>query len=726
MANYSPLDIDINFPELNDLVPIEDNTPKPREMPQSKGLGTAQFGETRKLVQLKDTKGLFYLSNEDPNSDEMLGLHNDFHVLCVGATRSLKGVSVIVPNLLHWHGSALVVDIKGELATVTARRRSNGSRYCSGIGQRVFIIDPLDQAGRDDDPMFDLKAQFNPLKGLDPKDPRTIDLVNEIASSMIFSNKQEGDESYWLNASRSLLKAVILHVISFPDFEEEDRNLVIVYQLLCHGDREKKAFLEDIGADDVSKAHTLLFKAMELNSAFGGIVANAGETYVDMIDTASRQYLGVLETLKSNLEFMDSPGIQECLLDSDFTLDDLKADPNGITVYLCLPLGLLDTHFRWLRILITQAMNRVERQKFQPKSGWPVLFVMDEFAALKKMATLQNGIAQMAGHGIKFLIAIQDFGQLKTVYNDAWETFIANCGVKLFLGNTDVTTAEYASKLVGDVQVAIRNNNSSNSTSDTTSHTFTHSTATGMNLSDAITIGSNRGTANSFGPGLFAFSSSNNRGLQVSNTHTKGSSHNTSKSNSDGFSQSKSITHGVQINWQSRPLVKPEEIGRFFSAQDEEGGLPYAGHSLLLVAGQHPIAIRRTLYYRHICFEGLFDPHWDFPVSPAYTPPPVPKPLPATPLTVSQPLVIPGLPTKEDSYSLWQKIARWVWKELKQTVIEGTHFLFTKRLALWLFWMPSGSTLFIGFMFYLLGILDDVFLLMLSIVLALFPFLAGV
>jgi type IV secretion system protein VirD4 len=60
---------------------------------------------------------------------------SESHTLCIAPTGTGKSRSVVVPNLLIWEGSAVVIDIKGELAHLTARRRRE-------MGQRVVVIDP--------------------------------------------------------------------------------------------------------------------------------------------------------------------------------------------------------------------------------------------------------------------------------------------------------------------------------------------------------------------------------------------------------------------------------------------------------------------------------------------------------------------------------------------------------------------------------------------------------
>ncbi|MCI5142939.1 MAG: transporter, partial [Candidatus Electrothrix sp. ATG1] len=45
---------------------------------------------------------------------------NEGHLLTVAPTRSGKGTGQIIPNLLRWEGSAIVIDIKGENYLKTA------------------------------------------------------------------------------------------------------------------------------------------------------------------------------------------------------------------------------------------------------------------------------------------------------------------------------------------------------------------------------------------------------------------------------------------------------------------------------------------------------------------------------------------------------------------------------------------------------------------------------
>ena len=47
----------------------------------------------------------------------------------------------------------------------------------------------------------------------------------------------------------------------------------------------------------------------------------------------------------------------------DFNLADLKADPAGVSVYLCLPASRIGLCNRWLRIFVNQLLDAMEREK---------------------------------------------------------------------------------------------------------------------------------------------------------------------------------------------------------------------------------------------------------------------------------------------------------------------------------------------------------------------------
>src|SRR5208283_936092 len=110
-----------------------------------------------------------------------LGYEDDRHVCLVSGSRGGKGVGVIVPNLCFWPGSSIIVDPKGENATVTARRRGSGSEYAHALGQKVCVLDPFGEVQLP----APLKARYNPLDAIDPESDIAVDDAGRIAAALV-------------------------------------------------------------------------------------------------------------------------------------------------------------------------------------------------------------------------------------------------------------------------------------------------------------------------------------------------------------------------------------------------------------------------------------------------------------------------------------------------------------------------------------------------------------
>ena len=116
---------------------------------------------------------------------------------------------------------------------------------------------------------------------------------------------------------------------------------------------------------------------------------------------------------------------------------------------------------------------------------------------------------------------------------------------------------------------------------------------------------------------LFTFFSSSRqygKNQSTSSSRTKSESTGTSSSRSD--SRSFSATDGWSESVHKRPLLNPDEIGRFLSRIDDSRHAAYPGLLLAIMPGQHPLVARRVSYFQSRHFEGLFDPHPDHPPPP--------------------------------------------------------------------------------------------------------------
>lgn len=382
--------------------------------------GSAEWADLEHLQKngLIGSKGFLLGSYEEAGQKHPLQYTGDRHLMTVAPTRSGKGVSAIIPNLLTYEGSVLVIDPKGENARITKDRRGHGvlSSRIPGLGQDVHIIDPWGITG------FKV-SRFNPLDWLSPKDENISENAMILADSMI-PQRANTLEPFWDDEAKALLMGILLYV-ALADEEKENRNLGRVRDIICMS----SANLIDI--------------LTNMTESSNPVVVSTGER---TLSKEEKLRSNILSSLQAHTHFLDSPRIRESLKKSDFRFEDLKT--KKMTVYLVLPADRIDTFGRWLRLLIQQAIT-VNARNIEIKPEKPILFILDEMAALNRLSMLEQAYGLMAGFGMQLWGIVQDLSQLEKIYGKGWETFIGNSGVLQYFGSRDHKTAEYFSKLCG-------------------------------------------------------------------------------------------------------------------------------------------------------------------------------------------------------------------------------------------------------------------------------------
>ncbi|WP_167392134.1 type IV secretory system conjugative DNA transfer family protein [Mesorhizobium sophorae] len=346
----------------------------------------------------------------------LVGIKDDRHVATIATTRAGKGRSVIIPNLLTWPGSALVIDPKGQNACVTALKRGSGGDLSECLGQTVRILDPF---GEIKDPeLQSYVARFNPLAALDLRANDYAERVGVIADALVVPSS-DGKDSFFDNAARALISGLIDYVVVSPNVPANERNLATVRGLLVHPDGPPIKEMSELGG---------LAQAGAAGQLLGGQNATAD----------------VLFTAITHTEWLDSTAMQKALGTSDFSLTDLNG--GNTTIYLVLPPQYLDKHSRFLRLFVNLALQAATEGR---KGKHATLFLLDEFYALGRLQQLAKSAGVLAGYGVKLWPIIQNIGQVQELYPQNWETFLGNAGLWQAFAMNDAATAQYLSERLG-------------------------------------------------------------------------------------------------------------------------------------------------------------------------------------------------------------------------------------------------------------------------------------
>ncbi len=365
---------------------------------------------------------------------QAIGFGDDTHAVTIAGNRSGKGRSSIVPTLLDYRGATLVIDVKGELATITARQRAEG-------GQAVFVVDPFDIV---QGPARQYRARFNPLSILRTGSPTLIEDAGLVADALVVPGNTQ--DPHWDESSRAFIEGVVLFVATDELFEGR-RTLAQVRDLISG-----QAHAEDVTGMDV------LAEQMRANNAADGFVRQAViDAAEDFFAKPPDERGSVLSNTRRHLRFLAYPQIRDSLSGHEFDLASLKTGHGGqpATIYLCLPAMRMATCNRWFRLFVNLALAEMERIAVKPPT--PVLFCLDEFPVLGHMQALEQAAGQIAGLGVKLWVVVQDIGQLKALYKERWQTFLGNAGMVQLFGLNDLATLEWVSKRLGTTSLIVRN-----------------------------------------------------------------------------------------------------------------------------------------------------------------------------------------------------------------------------------------------------------------------------
>lgn len=366
-----------------------------------------------------------------------VGPPDDRHFLTIAGNRSGKGTAAIIPNLLLYPGSAIVIDPKGELAKITAARRGYGSkRVKKYLKQDVFVFDPESIVSGH------TSACWNPLADLELTDPNLWAHVEKIATTLIpqVKNGNDANTDYFRNHARTLLTAMIVNTLEQES--PERHNLIYIRKLIMEGDDEIYEQCAQQGTI-YANAKEALFDYMAASTSQGGKIARAAKSFLSAYDTEKS---GILGTLQEQTNFLDHPALEKLLMHSDFSLKSLKERPT--TIYLCLKATSLATPLaKALSLFIDSAIVAMESVQNRPK--YPVLFIMDEFYVLGRNETLDKAMGLVAGFGVTLWPILQHIGQLKEHYPNTYDNFIRNCrGIQLF-GEQAPETLKWVEDRVG-------------------------------------------------------------------------------------------------------------------------------------------------------------------------------------------------------------------------------------------------------------------------------------
>src|ERR1041385_4279498 len=350
--------------------------------------------------------------------DLILGLKQLLtHSGIFGPSGSGKSSTFYMNILRDWSqwGSALVMDIKGELFAHTAA-------YYDHV-YRLDLENPT------------LSDLWNPL-------PRCLgngELAHSIASIVVGyepENMKVNDGThYWISGETALMKALCLHL---PTIAAEP-TLPMIKEYLSRNDLKKLG--EDMGASEDEEAQIEWgnFSKVDPEKTQGGVITGLNNKIAPLRSP------NVISILKTATPTELARGVRE------INLAQLRVPRTAIYIVTS------EDNASKYRILIELifGLAAIEMRDSTGKNATPVLMALDE-AGNVHPPKLQDKLKIGRFRNTPYLLGFQDVTQLRMKFENGWKAVLAGINNQIFLPGISHDTGMYASSLLGPTTVLSR------------------------------------------------------------------------------------------------------------------------------------------------------------------------------------------------------------------------------------------------------------------------------
>ena len=345
-----------------------------------------------------------------PAGTPLFAAAREGHGMVIAPTGKGKTRNALIPHLLWYPGSTVVIDVKGELTNVTANRRRK-------MGQTVHVLDPF---GITSEP----SGSFNPfdLLGVAGSETPIEQLAMELPSMMHGTQGGSLPDPFWDIRADGLLAGVA--GAAEAAFGADERNVVKMREMLMGDD------------STYSLAVLLDTKKKQLPHLSYQQIASH-------LQTEDRCRSSILATATQHFGY--TYGVEKCLTETSIDLEGLRAG-KPVTVYLVIPARRLHSHGNLLRYWVSGLLSLLLSRTRAPKRE--TLFLIDEAAQLGELEQLRTALTLMRGYGVRTFSFWQDLAQLKRLYRD-WQTLLNNCGSIQIFGANNYLAATMLARLTG-------------------------------------------------------------------------------------------------------------------------------------------------------------------------------------------------------------------------------------------------------------------------------------
>lgn len=362
-------------------------------------------------------------------------------ILLAAPTRSGKGVGVVVPVLLDYQESVVVLDIKQENFQIT-------SGYRKSIGQDIYVFNPFSETGH--------THRWNPLRYVSEDAHQRVGDLRGIAQMLYPDGDGTGNQKFFIDHARNVFLALTLYL-----FERYERDVQFLkdqaiyptfgelYRTSLGDGQDLKKYLTDF-VDDDNLSDTC-------RTAFAGFISQADETFAS-----------IMGTFNAPLTAWADPILDAATSGDDFFLTDVRK--RRMSIYLCVSPNKLQQASLIFNLFFSQLIHENTRALPQQDSSLQhqCLLLMDEFTSIGPVEIIAHAVSYMAGYNLRLLPIIQSMAQLDATYGkEKARTLTTNHATQIIYAPREQQDANDYSEMLGYTTLRKRNRTLARETSHT-------------------------------------------------------------------------------------------------------------------------------------------------------------------------------------------------------------------------------------------------------------------
>ncbi|WP_395146120.1 type IV secretory system conjugative DNA transfer family protein (plasmid) [Moraxella atlantae] len=390
--------------------------------------GSARFANEMELrktgflptpVQEKKLKDKF--PSEPPiiigkHKDKFLQFFGNEFVSIGAPTRSGKGVSIVIPNLLTYPDSIVVLDIKMENWDLTAGFRA---KY-----QKVFRFSPSALDGR--------SHRYNPLDYIRRDELYRMSDIQNIANIFFPANTGNDTSDFFNGQAQRLFTGLVLYMLETPERPCTLSELV----KLAEAPKPLNEWITETIDKRKKEGRELSVECIQALMAYAG-------------NPAENTRGGIDATLKTPLIIFSDPMVACATSCSDFRLDEVRKEKQ--TIYIGIQPNELAKFSKLINVMISQFIDQnMVLPELDKSYKYQCLLLLDEFTSLGCVEIIQKSIAYIAGYNMRLMPIFQSKSQVEDAYGrDGARAIFSNIACQIEFTPTEQEQADEISKMLG-------------------------------------------------------------------------------------------------------------------------------------------------------------------------------------------------------------------------------------------------------------------------------------